>query len=164
MNARAPILIGHDGSRFSRAAARRGLSLARALGLPAHILRSWSISTAPRPATWSPGFVPPREDFAAAVAEALRQDVAPLLAEYPDVQVSFETPHGAAGRELIRASEQAEVLVVGTRGLGGFAGLLLGSVSDQCVEHAACDVLVVRTPGIDQAPGRTLPLDATLEG
>jgi hypothetical protein len=56
------------------------------------------------------------------------------------------------------------VIVVGTRGLGGFSGLLLGSVSDQVVEHAHCDVFVTRRRSGDQSPGRTLKLDQAMEG
>ena len=78
------------------------------------------------------------------------------------MDVRFEAPHGAAGRELIRASEGARLVVVGTRGLGGFSGLLLGSVSDQVVEHARCDVLVTRRSSGDQAPPRTLKLDQVI--
>jgi nucleotide-binding universal stress UspA family protein len=47
---------------------------------------------------------------------------------------------------LVQAAEDAEMLVVGSRGHGGFVGLFLGSVSQQCVTHARCPVLVVRGP------------------
>jgi nucleotide-binding universal stress UspA family protein len=56
--------------------------------------------------------------------------------------VSDEHPSAA----LIRLAADADLLVVGSRGFGGFKGLLLGSVSQQCVQHATCPVLVVR-PG-----------------
>jgi nucleotide-binding universal stress UspA family protein len=56
--------------------------------------------------------------------------------------VSDEHPSAA----LIRIAADADLLVVGSRGFGGFKGLLLGSVSQQCVQHATCPVLVVR-PG-----------------
>ncbi|HRA74644.1 MAG TPA: universal stress protein [Propionicimonas sp.] len=162
MDETAPIVIGYDGSDFADEALRKGLWLASKLGLTARVIRAWTISNAPRPKTWEPGYVPPVEDFAEAVLEQLRGQVAPVLAEFPDAKVELEAPHGAAGRELVRASAEARLVVVGTRGLGGFSGLLLGSVSDQVVEHAKCDVLVTRRRGVDQAPPRQLKLDSAM--
>ena len=162
MDSSAPIVIGTDGSAFSAAAVRKGLWLAQQLKAPARLVRAWTISSAPRPKTWEPGFVPPADDFETAVRERLDEDTKAARAEYADVAVTLETPHGAAGRELIRASEGARLVVVGTRGAGGFQGLLLGSVSDQVVEHALCDVLVVRDATGERAPGRQVPLDRVL--
>jgi nucleotide-binding universal stress UspA family protein len=144
MDHRAPIVIGYDDSAFAKAAVRRGLGLAAQLGVPVRLVRAWTVSNAPRPKTWAPGFVPPVEDFAAAVREQASAEVADVLAEFPQVEVVFETPHGPAGRELIAASAAAQLVVVGHRGLGGFSELLLGSVSGEVVDHAHCDVLVVR--------------------
>ena len=163
MDDSAPIVIGYDGSDFAKEALRKGLWLASKVGAPARIIRAWSISNAPRPSTWVPGYVPPVDDFAAAVLEQVKAQTAARVAEFPQVEVSYQTPHGAAGRELLKASEDAQMIVVGTRGLGGFSGLLLGSVSDQVVEHARCDVLVTRRESGDQAPGRTLRLDQAIE-
>ncbi len=158
----APVVIGYDGSDFSDEALRKGLWLAAKIGAPVKIVRAWSISNAPRPPSWSPGFVPPVEDFADAVLELVKTQTASRLAEHPGVEVTFEVPHGAAGRELIKAADGALVLVVGSRGLGGFSGLLLGSVSDQVVEHARCDVLVIRRADGDQAPPRSQRLDQVI--
>ena len=163
MDDTAPIVIGHDGSDFADEALRKGLWLASKLGAPVRIVRAWTISNAPRPRTWTPGYVPPVEDFAAAVEEQLRSQTEALRAEFPEVEVGFDVPHGAAGRELVKLSDGARVLVVGTRGQGGFAGLLLGSVSDQVVEHARCDVLVIRRGSGDPAPPRSLRLDQAIE-
>lgn len=140
------IVIGYDDSEFARNALRKGLWLAARLGAPVRVVRAWTISSAPRPRTWEPGYVPPVEDFAAEVLDHLRAQVVPILAEHPEVAVELVVPHGAAGRELVKASDDARLVVVGSRGLGGFAGLLLGSVSGEVVEHARCDVLVVRQP------------------
>lgn len=163
MDESTPILIGHDGSEFADEALDRGLWLAQKLGAPVRVVRAWSISNAPRPKTWAPGYVPPVEDFAQGVLEALTAQVEPIIRRYPTVKVRLEVPHGAAGRELVKASRGARMIVVGTRGLGGFAGLLIGSVSDQVVQHAACDVLVVRRTGVDQTPPRAQELDQLIE-
>ncbi len=148
MDDTSAIVIGYDDSEFARQALRRGLWLASQLQAPVRVLRAWTISNAPRPQTWEPGYVPPVDDFAQAVIDDLGKKLAPVLAEFPDVTVTLEAPHGAAGRELVKASSDARIMVVGSRGLGGFAGLLLGSVSDQVVEHAKCDVLVVRAEAV----------------
>ena len=159
----APVVIGYDGSDFSAEALRKGLWLASKLEAPVRIVRAWTISNAPRPKTWEPGFVPPVEDYAEAVLDELKKATAAAVAEYPQVEVGYDVPHGAAGRELLRASQAARVIVVGTRGLGGFSGLLLGSVTGQLVEHAHCDVLVSRRRTGDPAPPRLLRLDQAIE-
>lgn len=51
---------------------------------------------------------------------------------------------------LVERSRDADMLVIGSRGRGGFAGLLLGSVSQQCTQHATCPVVVINTPGADR--------------
>ena len=58
--------------------------------------------------------------------------------------MTTEVAEGPAARALIGASRTSDLLVVGTRGHGGFAGMLLGSVSQHLVAHAACTVVVVR--------------------
>lgn len=163
MDAQLPIVVGNDGSDFARLAVRKALWLAQQLKAEVRVIRAWSISTAPRPSTWSPGYVPPADDFEAVVRERLAKEVDPIAAEYPDVQVTLETPHGPAGRELLKAAADARLLVVGTRGMGGFKGLLMGSVSNQVVEHAPCDVLVVRKGTDEPAPDRRVPLDRILD-
>ncbi|WP_344924487.1 universal stress protein [Saccharopolyspora gregorii] len=60
------------------------------------------------------------------------------------IPVQRHIAHSPSPQALLSASRGADLLVVGHRGRGGFAGLLLGSVAEQCVRHAACPVLVVR--------------------
>ena len=77
----------------------------------------------------------------------LRTILAPLADDLAGVTVehiAIDDRHPSAG--LLRAAGDADLLVVGSRGLGGFSGLLLGSVSQQCVQHADCPVLVARPP------------------
>ncbi|MBP8919852.1 MAG: universal stress protein [Micropruina sp.] len=144
MDAELPIVVGHDGSRYAQLALNRALWLARQLKVPVHVVRAWSISTAPRPATWSPGYVPPADDFEAAVRERLERDVAAALTDYPDVDVTLFTPHGPPIRELLKACRGARLVVVGTRGKGGVKDMLMGSVSQHITHNALTDVLIVR--------------------
>ncbi|MFR9676387.1 universal stress protein [Streptomyces sp. TR06-5] len=67
---------------------------------------------------------------------------------YPDVPVEHTVVQGGAREELIAASAEAGLVVVGARGRGGFTGLLLGSVSQAVLHHARCPVVVVRGPGV----------------
>ncbi|RBY80761.1 universal stress protein [Blastococcus sp. TF02A-26] len=137
------VLVGHDGSPDAREALCWAAGLAGRAGLALQVVRSWAITTAPRPRTWEPGYVPPLSDFEDAVHERLRADVAAAGLD-PAVVVHTHVVHGPAAASLIAAAENADLLVVGARGRGGFAGLRLGSVSDQCVHHAPCPVTVVR--------------------
>jgi nucleotide-binding universal stress UspA family protein len=75
--------------------------------------------------------------------ELLDSFVAEIAAEQEGVVVRQAVLSGPAAEALVAAARDAELLVVGSRGLGGFKGLLLGSVSNQCVQHASCPVVVV---------------------
>lgn len=151
------ILVGHDGSECAQDAVRWAADLAHRADLDLHVLRAWSMTTAPRPATWTPGYVPPMEDYAAAVHDELQRHVAAAGLD-PAVRVACHVAHHAPARALIGAAAGADLVVVGARGRGGFAGLVLGSTSDQVVHHAPCPVTVVRrgtrsTLGADRSPG-----------
>jgi len=145
--ARGSIVVGHDGSEGADRALAEALLLARDLGTPVVVVRTWSLATAPRPADSAFGYVPSFEEYAEAVRLALLDDTAAQVAAFPDVSVAYRVVHGPAAKHLGEISQQARLLVVGARGLGGLAGMLLGSVSEQCVRHAACPVLVTRGPG-----------------
>jgi len=64
----------------------------------------------------------------------------------PGVPVERSVVEGPAAQVLLRAAAGADLLVLGSRGRGGFAGLLLGSVSQQCAHHAPCPLVIVRRP------------------
>lgn len=131
-------LVGHDGSPSARDALRWALEYAAETSARVQVLRGWTMSTAPRPASMQGGYVPPIEDFEAAVVERLRADIAPALAESgTGVEVEFQAYHGSIAEELVRASRSADLVVVGSR----------GSVTDQCLKHADCPVVVVRGDG-----------------
>jgi nucleotide-binding universal stress UspA family protein len=63
-----------------------------------------------------------------------------------DSPITSAIMSGSASVALLQAAENAELLVLGSRGHGGFAGLLLGSVSQQCAAHASCPVVIVHSP------------------
>ena len=74
----------------------------------------------------------------------LREVVERARTDHPAVKVETAVIEGPPARVLVDLSADADLLVVGSRGRGGFSGLLLGSVSQQCVHHAHCPVTVVR--------------------
>jgi nucleotide-binding universal stress UspA family protein len=138
------VVVAHDGSRSAQEALRWAGRLATRANLRLHVVRAWSMTTAPQPATWTPGYVPPLADYEKAVRDELEAhvEVAKLDA---DCQVTCHVVHRAPAQALMQAAENASLLVMGPRGRGGFSGLLLGSVSDKLVHHAPCPVTVVRT-------------------
>lgn len=80
-----------------------------------------------------------------AAKAALDATVSEAIPSPDEVKIEQRVVEGAAGAVLVEESRQADLLVVGSRGLGGFAQLLLGSVSQQCAHHAACPVVIVRS-------------------
>jgi nucleotide-binding universal stress UspA family protein len=141
------IVVGHDGSQGADQAFACALELAQALGAPVVVVRAWSIATAPRPPDWTFGYVPSFDELADAVRHRLMDDVRKTWTDRHEVPVDYRAVHASPAKGLIEISQGARMLVVGARGLGGLAGMLLGSVSDQCVRHAPCPVLVTRTRG-----------------
>ncbi|MDL5350572.1 universal stress protein [Microbacterium sp. zg-YB36] len=137
------ILVGVDGSEPSHAALSYAADLARKLGLPLHVLAVWDNPSLlwGDPYTY---FGEPEVDFEANAKQLVNAEIARVFPdEVPDWVTAAAWP-GSAARTLIDASADAEMLVVGSRGHGGFAGLLLGSVSSACASHAHCPVVVVR--------------------
>jgi nucleotide-binding universal stress UspA family protein len=149
------IVVGHDGSKCAQEALAWAGRLARRTDLDLHVVRAWSMTSAPQPATWSPGYVPPLVDWEKAVLDEVQSHVTSVGLD-PAVRVTCHAVHKAPVPGLLSAAQGANVLVVGARGRGGFRGLLLGSVSDQLVHHAPCPVTVVRTG----ATGREIDLPA----
>lgn len=138
------VAVGLDGSTSSLRALDIGAGEARLRGTTLHVVRAWSIRTARRPANCPPGAVPSMDEFHQAVTEATQAILDERLGPEPRVPIEVHVVHSPSPQALLSASLGADVLVVGHRGRGGFSGLLLGSVAEQCVRHASCPVLVVR--------------------
>ena len=133
-----PIVVGLDGSPQSRQALRWAAQLGRLLGAPVNVVTAWQYPTTygyavPLP-DWSP-----EEDMRLVQQQAI-QGV--FGEEHPPGITPILQPGGAAA-VLLGAGQTAQMIVVGSRGHGGFAGLLLGSVSATVAEHAPCPVLIV---------------------
>jgi nucleotide-binding universal stress UspA family protein len=136
------VVVGDDGSRSAAAAVRYAAEEARRRGTTLHVLRAWTMMSAERPADVPPGIVPSLVEMAEATLEAERAHLTELLGSLDGVEV--HVCHGPSAQSLIAASETADVIVVGSRGRGGFASLALGSVAEQVVRHAESPVVVVR--------------------
>jgi nucleotide-binding universal stress UspA family protein len=81
-----------------------------------------------------------------AADQLLESATSDVNGEGNDVEIERRVIEGAPAAVLIEESHAADLLVVGSRGHGGLAGLLVGSVSQQCAYHAACPVVIVRRP------------------
>jgi nucleotide-binding universal stress UspA family protein len=138
------IVVGHDGSRFAEHSLEVTLKLADRIGTPVMIVRSWNVDTAPHGVLFAGGYVASFDEVSAAIEETMAKELQPVLAQHPGVAVEFRAAFGQAAEILIKLSHDALMLVVGSRGRGGFASLMLGSSSEQVVRHANCPVLVVR--------------------
>jgi nucleotide-binding universal stress UspA family protein len=133
------IVVGVDGSAGAKQALAWALEEGRLRHADVDVVHVWSYpyyGTAP--------LVPPLVDL-----EAIKADAQELLdGIVADLDTEGVTVHahlfeGPAARCLLDAAQDALMIVVGSRGRGGFAGLLLGSVSQQVVHHARCPVVVV---------------------
>jgi nucleotide-binding universal stress UspA family protein len=138
------VVVGVDGSACGRAALRFAAHEARSRRCPLVVVRAWSLTTAPRPRDGEPGVVPPLSAFEAAVAAAVADEVAAELGATPGCEVRVTPVHDSPADALVAASRSAALVVVGSRGHGAVASLLLGSVSEHLVHHAEGPVAVVR--------------------
>jgi nucleotide-binding universal stress UspA family protein len=137
------IVLGVDGSETAKEALTLAAREAELHDARLRIVVVWQLSSL----VYGGGFVAFDEetygalrDRAQSVADAAGAAVAELA---PEVDYETVVLEGQPAEALLGASEDADLVVVGSRGLGGFKRLMLGSVSDQVVHHAACPVLVV---------------------
>jgi nucleotide-binding universal stress UspA family protein len=134
------VLVGVDGSPASKDALSWAADYARLTGTPLKAVSAWHwpvslVGALPMPE----GFDPMGDAHT-----ALEAILAEVLGADPGFPVTTQVVGGPASAVLIEESRNASLLVVGSRGHGGFSGLLLGSVSEHCARYAACPVVVVR--------------------
>ncbi|MFH9609613.1 universal stress protein [Streptomyces sp. NPDC017448] len=141
------IVVGVDGSDSSKQALRWAVRYAKATDGVVEAVTAWDFPQFHGALGW----MPPTRGDEAALEDQARRDLAVAVEEtvgpQPPVEVRAEARYGSPAGVLIDASRGASLLVVGSRGLGGFSGLLLGSVAQACAQHASCPVVVFRDDG-----------------
>jgi nucleotide-binding universal stress UspA family protein len=140
------VVVGVDFSAGARAALLFALHDAARRGVAVQ-----AVATYRPPDYWMDFYavdVYPPDQARSAVLDRLRRFVTEVVAEGPQPPpvVHLHAVVGSAADVLVDVSHGAELLVVGSRGHGGFASMLLGSVSMQCAQHASCPVTVVHSP------------------
>ncbi len=145
------IVVGVDDSPGAERALRWAVREAAAHHWDVTAVLAWEV-----PATGALGVEPLPVDIAA-LAQGASETLARILARVADeaealgVTVTGEAAHGHPRHVLLELSEDADLLVVGSRGRGGFAGLLLGSVSSYCTKHAHRPVAVIPSPRTNES-------------
>lgn len=134
------IVVGVDGSEESKQALRWAAEQAGYTGASLDVVSAWQI---PVGFGWPAAF-PEDYDPAADAKAVLDAVITEVLGEKPDIEIRRIVEEGQAAAALLHLSKGARELVVGSRGRGGFAGMLLGSTSQQLVQHASCPVVVIR--------------------
>lgn len=139
----ARIVVGIDGSDQSKEALRWALDEARLRGASLDVVYAWTMPVYVGYGV-AMGEVMDPVELRKAARERLDRTVEEVVADRSDVQIERKAVEGLAAAALVEEADGADLLVVGSRGHGGFTGLLLGSVSQQCAHHSPCPVVIVR--------------------
>lgn len=138
------VVVGVDSSEPSKQALLWAQFLAQATGSTVEAVAAWAPFTAYGVMGAGLVAIPPAWDPAEDASTALSATVDEVFGDHPPAGLRRTVREGNAAQVLIEASRNARLLVVGNRGRGGFSGLLLGSISSACSEHASCPVVVLR--------------------
>jgi nucleotide-binding universal stress UspA family protein len=143
------IVVGVDGSAPSMTALAWALQEGRIRSSRVKVVMAWQQPQAyGAPNVWGLGMDPSfnADGFLSSAAQAQVARLAQQAGPSKGVQTMWEAIEGHPAEVLVEASEGADLLVVGSRGHGGFIGMLLGSVSQHVLAHARCPVVVIRDP------------------
>lgn len=147
------VVVGVDGSDTANKAACWAAREAKLRGSKLEIVSAWEIPIYGY--AYDQGYAAMSEEMLKGLAENAEENVAAALKEArpeaPDIEIKTIAEEGQAANVLLEVSKGADLLVVGSRGLGGFRELVLGSVSQQCAQHATCPVVIVRHMAMDEA-------------
>ena len=140
------VVVGVDGSETARKAVRWAAREAKLRGMKLELVSAWEIPIYSYASRY--GFPAISEEMMKSLTARAEGHLAEALdearAEARDVQIETIAVEGQPAKALVEVAKGADLLVVGSRGLGGFRELLLGSVSQQCAQHATCPVVIVR--------------------
>jgi nucleotide-binding universal stress UspA family protein len=154
--ATAPVVVGLDGSIASQAALQFAFDVAAARHTELTAVHTWREPVAEYPMMVADAIAgPPSESerIERVVEQSLAQQLSGWDKKYPDVPVRLVAREGHPVDVLCGLAEEAHLLVVGHRGRGGFAGLMLGSVAAGVLHHARQPVAVIRAPHQSDCPG-----------
>ena len=152
----APVVVGVDGSAFSTSAIGYAYAQASSRGVGLTVVHAWwleFVEGAADSAIWDVDW----QKFAQEEQALVSQSLAGWQEKYPQVTVRRHSVRGLPVEALVRQSANACLVVLGTRGRGGFAGLVLGSVSQGVLHRAACSVAIVHGPDDPGAASSTAP-------
>ncbi len=138
------IVVGVDGSPSSMTALRWAVRQAELTGATVDAVLSWQYPVNYGTYGWAPVSTEGDGDFGEIGEKTLTEAINKTVDPGCDVRVRPVVRQGNSAQVLLDAARDADLLVVGSRGHGGFTGALLGSVSMHCVHHAHCPVVVVR--------------------
>jgi nucleotide-binding universal stress UspA family protein len=137
------IVVGVDGSEGARVALRFALEEARVRGANVRAVAAWHVPALVYEGSFATPDTRLLDELAADTAQTLARAVEEAVEEGSDVVVETVVREGQSADVLLDEAADADLLVVGSRGLGGFRGLLLGSVGQQCAHHAPCPIVIV---------------------
>ncbi|HYK30062.1 MAG TPA: universal stress protein [Streptosporangiaceae bacterium] len=137
------IVVGVDGSPSSKAALRWAVRQADLTGTTVDAVIAWHYPLVWAGNSWAPVSAYEDMDFAAIATRTLTEAIGESVSGDCAVKISTTVQEGNAAKVLLDASKGADLLVVGSRGHGGFAEALLGSVSQHCVHHAPCPIVII---------------------
>lgn len=141
------IVVGIDGSEPSKAALAWAVGQAKRTGASVEAVIAWHFPVVVGGMPFAPVSMLENADFGGQAASLLRHVIAETVPSDSAVKISTTVREGNAAQILLEVADGADLLVVGSRGHGGFAEALLGSVSQHCVHHARCPIVIIRGQG-----------------
>ncbi|MEU8995379.1 universal stress protein [Streptomyces caniferus] len=151
------IVVGVDGSPSSKEALRWAVRQAKLIHAGVNAVIAWEYPPLYGSIGWLDAPQSLAEDMRVWAGQALDDAIREIVTTGDIARVKPTVAYGTAAAVLLEAARGATLLVVGSRGQGGFSGALLGSVSQHCTQHAPCPVVVIRAGAreAEQVPSET---------